>query len=145
MPRYSVTIASPWSLEESFAYMADFRHALDWDPSVRTATSDHEVVDLGALFHLEVAFAGRSQHLRYEVTAFDAPHSLTLTAKTPQLRSVDTITCTKSDTGSFVHYDASLTFLGLARVFNPLLAILFRKLAKNATSGLRRELSQLHE
>ena len=37
MAHYTTTIASSLSPAEAFDYMADFTHALEWDPSVSKA------------------------------------------------------------------------------------------------------------
>jgi len=126
---------------EVLAYMADFSHAPEWDPSVVSATR----LDTGALrvtssFDLVVRSAGRSLPLHYEVTELDERHA-TLAARTPTLESVDTVSVTPRGEGTVFTYDARLTLIGIWRVFNPFLALMFRSLAAKAEAGIRRRLA----
>jgi hypothetical protein len=37
MARFRGTVVSPWSIEETFDYLADFSNAAEWDPGVDRA------------------------------------------------------------------------------------------------------------
>ena len=86
MARYTTTIESSLSPDEAFAYMADFSHAQEWDPSVAEAK---RVGDVGpdAAFDLVVRFGGRKLPMRYETAAFDAAQRrVVLRGRQPSLR-----------------------------------------------------------
>ncbi len=138
MPCYNATIPTPWSVDEAFAYMSDFANAQSWDPSVVSA---HRVqggeVAVDAEFDLTVRFAGREQGLRYRVTSLEPPRSVTFTATTGALWSMDTLTFEPRADGCVMTYRAELRFRGVAAMANPLLGLLFRRRGDRARDSLR--------
>ena len=141
MARYITTIESRLSPDEAFAYMADFSHAREWDPSVATAK---RVGDVGpdAAFDLVVRFGGRKLPLHYETAAFDAAQRcVVLQANNPRFVSRDTITVTPAAGGSSVHYDAALDLRGAARLFDRVLQLLFDRTGDKAAAGMRTALN----
>ena len=141
MPHVVVRIPTARPAAEVLAYMADFSHAPEWDPSVVSATRlDAGPLRVASSFDLVVRSAGRSLPLRYEVTALDEER-VTLTARTPTLKSIDTLSVASSAEGTVFTYDARLTLIGIWRVFNPFLAVMFRSLAAKAEAGIRRRLT----
>ena len=141
MPHVVVRIATARPPAEVLAYMADFSHTPEWDPSVVSATRlDAGPLRLARSFDLVVRSAGRSLPLRYEVTEINE-RRVTLSARTPTLESVDTLSVAPSGDGTVFTYDARLTLVGVWRVFNPFLAIMFRSLAAKAEAGIRRRLA----
>ncbi len=141
MPHVVVSIATARPPAEVLAYMTDFSHAPEWDPSVVSATRiDEGPLRVASAFDLVVRSAGRSLPLRYEVTSLDEWRA-TLTARTPTLESVDTLSVEPCDDGTVFTYDARLTLIGVRRVFTPLLAVMFRSLAAKAEAGIRDRLS----
>lgn len=147
-PRYVATVHSAWEPARVLDYMADFRNAVEWDPSVRKALLAGKVEDAashlrerGTAFDLTVRVGKRESALRYVITAATAT-SVELTARTDSIESIDTITVRPDSTGgSVMEYDARLTFLGLARLANPLLARSLRKLGDNAVARLIEKLN----
>ena len=141
MPHVVVRIATARPPAEVLAYMADFSHAPEWDPSVVSARRlDEGSLRQGSSFDLVVRSAGRSLPLRYELTELDERHA-TLAARTPTLESVDTLSVAPQGEGALFTYDARLTLVGVWRVFNPFLALMFRSLAVKAEAGIRRQLA----
>ena len=141
MPHVVVRIHTARPAAEVLAYMADFSHAPEWDPSVVSATRlDAGPLRVASSFDLVVRSAGRSLPLRYEVTALDEER-VTLTARTPTLESIDTLSVASTAEGTVFTYDARLTLIGTWRVFNPFLAVMFRSLAAKAEAGIRRRLT----
>ena len=141
MPHVVVRITSPRPPAEVLADMADFSHAPEWDPSVVSATRlDTGPLRVASRFDLVVRSAGRVTPLRYEVTELDEQHA-TLTARTATLESIDTLSVESEGHGTVFTYDARLTLLGIWRVFNPVLAVMFRSLASRAEAGIRHRLS----
>ena len=138
MARYSATIPSQWSIDQAFSYMSDFANARSWDPSVVAARRvDDDPLAVGSHFDLTVRFAGRNTSLRYRITAFDPPRSVTFTSNTDALLSMDTLTFEPRSEGCVMHYSAELRFRGIAAVANPILALLFRRLGDRARDSLR--------
>ena len=141
MPHVVVRIPTTRPAAEVLDYMADFSHAPEWDPSVISATRlDAGPLRVTSSFDLVVRSAGRSLPLRYQVTALDEER-VTLTARTPTLESIDTLSVAPSAEGTVFTYDARLTLIGIWRVFNPFLAVMFRSLAAKAEAGIRRRLA----
>jgi len=141
MARYVTTIESSLPPEQAFAYMADFAHAREWDPSVAAATRTSETVGLGATFDLVVRFGGRNLPMTYEIIAYDEPRLVTLESRKPTFVSRDTITVSSSDGGSTVHYDALLEFSGAAKLFDPIMRLLFNRTGDKAAAGMRASLN----
>lgn len=142
MLRYVATIPSAWSAEKSFAYMADFRNASEWDPSVVSATTvDGDQVHEGSSFELRIRNGRRVVPFRYTVTALE-PRLITLSATTAQLESVDTISVREAGTGSEITYDATLAVRGALVLMTPLVARTFRRMGDAASDRLRLVVSQ---
>ena len=141
--RYTTTIESSLSPDDAFAYMADFSHAREWDPSVAEAK---RIGDVGpdAAFDLVVRFGGRKLPMRYETAAFDAAQrSVVLQADNPRFVSRDTITVTPAAAGgSSVHYDAALDLRGAGRLFDRVLQLLFDRTGDKAAAGMRAALNR---
>ena len=141
MAHVVVQFITPRPPDEVFAYMADFSNAPEWDPSVISARRrDEGPLRVASSFDLVVRSAGRSLPLRYEITELDERRA-TLTARTATLESVDTLSVAPSAEGTVFTYDARLNLVGPWRVFNPLLALMFRSLAAKAEVGIRRRLA----
>lgn len=134
MARFTTTIRSPWSAEEAFDYMADFRNFERWDPGV----SSSELVagnepGLGAAYR--VAVTGTT--LRYETREFDRPRRTAIEAVSKRLRSYDIVEVTPNDEGCDVSYDATLELNGALRtIADPILAIMFRRIGNKAAEGM---------
>ena len=140
MARYVMSLFTPRAPADAFAYMADLRRFAEWDPGVTRAVQVHgDGPGPDAAYDLTVK-AGVSTVMRYEVTSFDAPRRLVVTARTSTLTSVDEIRVEPRGTGSVVTYDAVLTLNGRLKLFDRLLAIAFRRIGDRAAVGLRRVL-----
>lgn len=141
VPRYRTTIATPRQPEDAFHYMASFENIADWDPSVieaeRVASGE---LGVGCRFRVLVSSARRKLPLEYTITAFEPSRRVVLLAETSTLRSLDVITVEPAPTGATVNYDARLEMVGSLRIFNPLLAVAFKRIGDRAAAGLRREL-----
>ncbi len=142
MTQYVAVLPSAWSVERAFGYMSDFSNAQYWDPSVRTARRiDDGDVAVGSLFELTVRFVGRDKVLRYQVTEFEPHRRVVFSSTTGALLSRDTLTFKSRPGGCEMTYHAELRLSGPAAVVSPLLAVLFRRLATQASASLRRVLS----
>ena|SRR5947209_1493611 len=142
MARYVTTIESAVPAADSFAYMADFANARLWDPSVSEARRvDEAPIGKGSAFDLVARFAGRDVPLRYEIVEYDAPRRVVLEARRPGFVSRDTITVEPTANGSVVHYDATLAFVGLARLLDPVMQRIFNRVGARATAGIQTALN----
>ncbi len=142
MARYVTKIESVLPQAEAFAYMADFANARLWDPSVSEARPVGEPpVGIGSAFDLVARFGGRDVPLRYEIVDYDAPRRVVLEAHRPGFVSRDTITVEPAGSGSVVHYDATLTFGGVGRLFDPVMQRIFNRVGARATLGLQAALN----
>lgn len=141
MARYTTTIASNLPPEQAFAYMADFSHAREWDPSVSEASRADDLRGEGATFDLLVRFGGRTIPMQYRTVSFDEPRMVVLESRKPRFTSRDTISIAPAAGGATVTYDALLELNGAARVFDPILQLLFNRTGDNAAAGLRAALN----
>ena len=141
MARYVATMKSSFSAPAAFSYLADVANFADWDPSItRVSTVTDGEPRLGAAYDIDVRTGPRTTTMRYETTEFTPPRRLVIRAETPLLFSVDEVRVEPDGTASVVTYDAQLTLKGAARVLDPLLAFVFRRIGDRAAAGLRREL-----
>lgn len=142
MARYTTTVRTPRSPEDAFAFMADLRNFVEWDPGVRAAEQvrgDGPGPD--ATFDVTVdAVAGRALTLRYETIEYDAPRSITVEAASRLLTSLDRIVVAPDGEGALVTYDAVLTLNGPLGIFDRLLQGSFREIGDRASRGLVRAL-----
>ncbi len=146
MARYTTTIPSPWDIDQAFSYMSDFANAQSWDPSVVSAHRvDENALGLNTQFDLTVRFGGRNTSLRYRVTSFDPPRSVSFASSTSALLSMDTLTFEPRTQGCAMHYSAELRFKGVAAIANPILGLLFRRLGDRARDSLREILGSRRE
>ena len=140
---YSRRLVVPVPVGETFAYLSRFSSAAEWDPGVRSARMlTPSPVGLGSVFALDAVFMGNTVPLRYEITDFDPPNRVVLTAENASVRSTDHISFARDPSGStVVQYDADLALKGVARVAAPLFALAFRRIGDRASDGLLATLS----
>lgn len=143
MVHYSSRLVVPVPLDEAFAYLSRFSSAAEWDPGVSSARMvTLYPVGLGSLFELDAVFLGNTVALRYEITDFDPPNRVVLTAENASIRSTDDISFTTDPSGATViQYNADLTLKGVARVAAPIFALAFHRIGNRAADGLRATLT----
>ena len=129
MARYVVTVRSPQSPNEAFAYMADLRNFAEWDPGV-VAVEQVEGDGAGpdSVFDVTVDGVRDPMTLRYETPLYDAPTTIVARAESSTLTSLDTITVEPDGDGSLVTYDAELTLGGALRFADPILGVAFQRI-----------------
>ena len=141
MARYIATLHSALPPAEAFAYLADVERFAEWDPSiVRSTRVEGSAPGPDSAYDIEVKNGPRTVTLRYRTIAWDPPRRLVLRAESRLLCSLDEIRVEPRDDGSRVTYDATLTLKGVARLLDPALGILFRRIGDRAIPGLRRAL-----
>ncbi len=142
MARYVTTIESRLPTADAFAYMADFANARAWDPSVSEARPVGDApLGVGSAFDLVARFAGRDVPLRYTIVSFEPPQRVVLEANRPGFVSRDTITVEPAGDGSKVHYDATLAFSGVGRLFDPIMQRIFNRVGAHAATGMQAALN----
>jgi Polyketide cyclase / dehydrase and lipid transport len=142
MARYQATVPSARPPAETFAYLATFSNAAQWDPGVLAGEQlDPGPVGPGTRFRLVVPFLGRRMPLTYQVASYQPGHSVELTATSGLLRATDRIAVTGNADGSAVSYEAEVRLRGPLGVLDPLLRPGFRAVASRAAAGLAQALS----
>ena len=137
MAHYQAAVQSRWPAAETFAYLATFSNAVDWDPGVLASEQlDPGPVAVGTRFRLVVPFAGRRLPLTYRVTGYQPDHEVVLAAASGLLCATDKIVVTDTAGGSAVSYQADVRLRGPLRVLDPLLRPRFRAIADRAAAGL---------
>jgi hypothetical protein len=139
MARYRKEIVVPTALETTFAYLSRFSSAEEWDPSVISAQMvTPEPIGLGSRFSLVAAFLGAKVPLQYEITQYEPPRRVVLTAENRSVRSTDTISFDSAESGgTVVRYEAVLLPKGPARLVDPLFAVALRRIGDRAAAGLQ--------
>jgi uncharacterized protein YndB with AHSA1/START domain len=139
MALYEATVTTAEDREAVFDYLADFRSAAEWDPSVQEASlRKGEPGHPGAEFRVVSRFMGRDVALTYRTIEVERPRRLLLVAETSTVTSRDEITLTEvAAGGTAVTYSADLRLRGPLRLFDPLLGVFFARLGDNA----RREMA----
>jgi hypothetical protein len=103
MARYQAAVQSRWPAAETFAYLATFSNAVDWDPGVLASEQlDPGPVAVGTRFRLVVSFAGRRLPLTYRVTGYQPDREVLLAATSGLLCATDKIDVTGGAGGSAV-------------------------------------------
>jgi hypothetical protein len=142
MARYQATVQSPRPATETFAYLATFSNAAEWDPGVLAGEQlDPGPVGPGTRFRLVVPFLGRRMPLTYQVTRYQPGHAVVLTAINGLLRATDKIVVTGNAGGSTISYEAEVRLRGPLGLLDPLLRPGFRAVAGRAAAGLAQVLS----
>jgi hypothetical protein len=138
MARYVDAIDLPIPIEEAFAYLADFSHTAEWDPSVVAAENVTEgPVGPGSRFQVTVRFAATNLSLVYEIVEFEPPNRLVLEGGNESFRSIDEISFVPRGDGTRVTYEARIELTGLRRLADPLLGLAFQRIGQLAARGLR--------
>jgi Polyketide cyclase / dehydrase and lipid transport len=141
--RYQATVQSQRSCTETFAYLATFSNAADWDPGVLAGEQlDPGPVTVGTRFRLVVPFLGLRMPLTYHVTSYQPAREVALAATSGLLHATDKIVVTGGADGSAVRYEAEVRLRGPLRLLDPILRPGFRAVADRAAAGLARVLSR---
>jgi dehydrogenase/reductase SDR family protein 12 len=147
---YETTLTIPRPLEETFAFVSDFRNAAKWDPRTYSAekTTDGPI-GVGTRFmltggimpesvvkrlHLPKSVAGMS--LPYDVVAFDAPNEFTLKGESRMLRWCDCLEFTAVGDSTSLRYLAELEMKRFNAPGEALLHRMFQRIGDGATADL---------
>ena len=148
--KYETILTIPRPIEETFAFVSDFRNAARWDPRTYSArkTTDGPI-GVGTRFiltggmmpgsvvkrlHLPESVAGMS--LPYDVVAFDAPNAFTLKGESGMLHWCDHLEFTAEGDNTRLSYFAELEMKRFSTIGEALLARMFQRIGDGATADL---------
>jgi carbon monoxide dehydrogenase subunit G len=141
--KYARTIEVTKPPGETFAYLADFTYAAEWDPGIaeaRRLTPDPTVV--GSRFEIIALFRGKRQRFEYVVTELDEGNRIALHGEGERAMSDDVMTIAASGAGTRIAYEADIRLKGIFRVAEPFLGSTFRRMGDDALDGLTARLSR---
>jgi len=147
---YETILTIPRPIDETFAFVSDFRNAAKWDPRTYAAekTTDGPI-GVGTRFmltggmmpksvvkrlHLPESVAGMS--LPYDVVAFDAPNAFTLKGESGMLRWCDHLEFTADGDSTRLSYFAELELKRFTAAGDSLLRRMFQRIGDGATVDL---------
>ncbi|WP_340684050.1 SRPBCC family protein [Amycolatopsis coloradensis] len=124
-------------------YLADFAHAVDWDPgTVSCVQIDDGDIEVGTRWRNVSEFRGKRTELTYRLTRRD-PDRITLVGHNRTVTSIDDFTLQTGPAATTVRYQATITFHGLAKLASPFLKREFERLGDEVVPVLTARLRQL--
>ena len=142
MAHYVARIPVSLTRSTAFAYVSRFDRAPEWDPGVEGGEMlTPDPIGVGSRFRLVARFLGRRIPLDYEIVEYDRDERIVLRAENRSVCSVDTITFEDDERGTVMVYDAQLDAKVFARLAEPLVSILFRRIGDRAAAGLHARLA----
>lgn len=122
--------------DEVVAYLADFSNTTEWDPgTVECVRLDDGPVRVGSSWRNTSKVAGRSTELRYELQTLDAGR-LVFVGRNSGATATDDIAIEPSDGGSVITYRANIQLHGAARLFSPVMKLIFERLANETVTRM---------
>jgi carbon monoxide dehydrogenase subunit G len=142
MTRLNETIETTLPIDEAFAFIADFANAQHWDPGVATSERIGEgPVGVGARYRLGIRMRGKVAPMEYRITELTAPSLVVLTGEGSNVSAVDEIRFHEHEGGTRIDYTADIRLGGWMRLAQPFAGGAFRKLAADASEGMRTALA----
>jgi carbon monoxide dehydrogenase subunit G len=134
-------ITTPLSIDEAFAYVADFANSQEWDPGVATADRiDSGPVGAGARYRLGIRRGSRVTPMEYEISVFEPPRRVVLVGSGSGVSAVDDIMFSEFEGGTVIDYTADIRLQGPLRLAQPFMGGTFEKIATEAADGMQRTL-----
>ena len=84
-------IEVPRSVEESFAYVADFTTVAEWDPGIHESRKVSGDGGVGTVYEVQAEFRGKTMPFTYTVTTFEENRRIVLDGVGEKATSLDTI------------------------------------------------------
>ncbi|MET8553936.1 SRPBCC family protein [Streptomyces sp. NPDC004959] len=142
MIRVTRTFAVPYPRAKVMAYLADFAHALDWDPgTVSCARLDEGTVGEGARWHNVTEFRGRRTELTYRLDTY-TPDRLVFSGVSRTARTTEDLTFTPGAGSTLITYLATIRFKGLRALASPVLRRELERLGDEITTTMPRAVAQ---
>ena len=124
-------------------YLKDFQHAEQWDPGTQTCERiDSGPVTEGAFWHNVSKIFGVTAELTYKLEEL-TPRKMVFVGENKSSRTVDTITVDAQGSGSVITYVADLEMQGSAKLLNPVMKLVFEKLAGDTEKQMSSVLNKL--
>ena len=142
MARFREVIEVTRSLDEAFAYVADFATAADWDPGIAASRRVSGDGGVGTRYAVEAEFRGKTLPFAYEVTELQPGRRIVLHGEGDRATSDDVITFEPVGDGTRITYEAELKLKGVLRVAEPFLGGTIETMGRKALSGLEAKLSE---
>jgi hypothetical protein len=139
--RFERRFVTPKSPSESLRLIADFRNLKEWDDSVVSVKPMDSSFGQGSRFLVEVLFSGNLIEIEYTVTVYEPGIRAELSGTAAKATATDVIEVSRVSDGTQVDYIAEIRLAFPFSIFDPLLAIGFKKTVDHAVSGLTRFLS----
>ncbi len=150
MAIYETTLIVPRPIEETFAFVSDFRNAARWDPRTYSVskTTDGPVgtgtrfMLTGGLLHedtlkrLHLSESLIGMPLPYDVVSFDAPNEFILEGESRILRYRDRLRFFAQGSSTRLVYYAELEMKGPLAFMDRLLSRTFTRIGDDATTDL---------
>lgn len=150
MASYETNLRIPRSVEETFAFVSDFRNAGRWDPrtySVEKVTDGPigvgtRFVLIGGLVprqileRLRVPGSRAGMALPYDVVEFSAPREFVLMGESRAFRYRDHLEFSSDGDDTLLRYAAELEIKGPLRFWDPVLQRIFTRIGDDATRAL---------
>lgn len=139
----SVTVDRPIGRVADF--LSDFASTAEWDPhTVSCRRLDDGPLGVGARYENVQRLAGRESTLVYEVTEYEPGRRVVLEGGNDTVRTRDEMTFAESGAGqTTVTYTIDLHLLGAAKLGEPLVPVLMKKVADDGEDGMRERLLML--
>src|SRR6478672_7103777 len=129
------------SIDDVFAYVADFANSQEWDPGVATAERlDEGPVGPGSRFRLGVRLGPRVGTMDYRISVFEPPTRVVLVGSGSGVSAVDDIRFESLDASTRVDYTADIRLEGVRRLIQPFLRGAFARIGRDAREGMQRSL-----
>lgn len=129
--------------EKVRAFLRDFAHATEWDPGTQSCVqSTPGPVALGTKWDNTSKIAGISTELVYELTRDDSEH-IVLTGTNKTATSVDDIRFEAEGDKTVVTYHAHVVFNGAAKLADPIVKLVFLRLADETEKQMTTTLEAL--
>jgi carbon monoxide dehydrogenase subunit G len=124
-------------------YLKHFENTEEWDPGTQTCTraGSGEVAE-GTTWHNVSKIFGVTAELTYTLKELTESR-LVFVGENKSSTSRDTITVDAAGTGSLLTYRADLAMKGAAKVLNPVMKIVFEKLANDTEKQMTAVLNRL--
>ena len=136
----------PCPQDAAVTYLADFANAVEWDPGTVSCQRNGDPaapVAPGVTWTNASKVLGRETTLQYELTTL-APDGVVLEGHNETATSRDDIGVTAVDgRHSRIRYEATITFKGVARFADPLMQLVFKKVADDTVRDMTTALTRV--
>ena len=137
----TLTTATP--PDRVFAFLADFRHAEQWDPGTVTCELLEGDLGVGSVYRNVSSFLGNKTEVRYTTVEREEGRRLHFQGRNEMFTGNDRIAIRPAGGGTELTYDADFEFHGLAQLAIPVVAAYLPLLASRTMKQLKRSLDAL--